>query len=96
MLISVKNGASKTIAASTTSAQVTLDVESQGVVIANDGTQAAFIRIGLGTQTAVATDFCVLGGQSVVLAKPSNHLNVAALTAASTTSIKVAPVDVLG
>lgn len=95
MLIAAKNGQTKTISATTSSSQITLDVQSEGVVIANDGTQAAFVRIGLGSQTAVTTDFCVLGGQSVVLNKPSAHLNVAAITSTGSTSIKVMPVDVL-
>lgn len=95
MLISIKNGVADTISATTTSSEITLTVQSEAVVIANDGTQAAFVRIGLGTQTAIVDDFCILGGQSVVLSKPANHLNVAAITASSTTSIKVMPVDVL-
>ena len=95
MLISMKIAQTKTIAVTTASAEVVLDVPSEGIVLANDGTDAAFIRIGLGAQTALATDFCILGGQSVVLSKPAEHLNIAAITAAGTTSIKAMPVDVL-
>lgn len=95
MLLSLKNGQSVTIAATTSSAEQALAVNSESVVIANDGTTSAFIRIGLGSQTAVLTDFLLLGGQSIVISKPANHLNVAAITASGSTSIKVMPVDVI-
>lgn len=56
-------------------------------------TAAAYVRIGSGVQTAVATDLLVQPGDSVILMVPHGTPNVAALQVAATGKVVVTPVE---
>lgn len=56
-------------------------------------TAAATVRIGSGTQTAVATDLLVQPGDAVILVCPHANPNVAALQVTTSGKVIVTPLD---
>jgi hypothetical protein len=61
--------------------------------LTNVGTKACFVRLGPTTQTAVTTDFCINGAETVVVSLPVGSTNLGAICAGSdTTTLCVSPV----
>ena len=89
----------KSILASSTSASATLDATdvlstanggNDVMRIVNSGTKTAFIRWGVGAQTALTTDMPILGGVTEVFTKSTATDTVAAITSgADTTTIYI-------
>lgn len=74
----------KTLAATSTSASVTLatpDVSSNVLRIVNLGPNTAFLRWGVGAQTALTTDMPMLSGTVEVFSKSTTADTVAAICA---------------
>lgn len=89
-------GQTQSIAATTTSASVTLSgtgVQSKGMLIANSGTVPIHYRCGEGAQTATTADPVVLGGESRVFLKQDGHNTVAIRTNTGTATVFVCPGD---
>ncbi|CAB4203029.1 hypothetical protein UFOVP1365_21 [uncultured Caudovirales phage] len=85
-------GGTKSISVSSTSAETTISGNPKQLRLTNTGTSVCFFRFGSSTQTAVATtDMPVLPGVSVVVSVPVGTTNVAAITAALTTTLYVTP-----
>ena len=82
-------GATATINATTTSASASVNANVTTLEVQNAGSAAAFIRVGTGAQTAVATDYPILAGQSKLITKAIGADTVAAITGTGTTTIYV-------
>ena len=74
--------ATLTLAATATSANGAISPVAQTLEIQNAGGSTAFVRWGIGTQTAVTTDYPVLSGQSKVITCGTGNTNFAAICAA--------------
>jgi hypothetical protein len=86
-------GLTQTIAGTVASASITLTavgVNNPHALISNEGTTTAFIRFGIGAQTATAADVPLLGGNQVVL-NIGGANTVAAIMATGTANIYVTP-----
>lgn len=84
-------GQTKTLNASTSSSSVNIQTGQKQMYVANEGTVTVFIKSGVGSQTADATDFPLLPGQAEVLTKGHSHDTVAAVTASGTAKVFVNP-----
>lgn len=81
----------KTISASTSSSNVLVHTCANVAILYNITSQEAFYAVGTAnTQTAATTDFSLPGNTYVVLSVPRGGY-VAAITASSTTTIRVVP-----
>ena len=83
------------ITTSATSANATIPNSSAGVLpryIRISATANAFVRIGSGAQTAVATDMLVQPAESVILAVNGNN-NIAAIQQLAAGIVQVSPVE---
>lgn len=78
-------GATSTLAASTTSASVSIDPYATAVRVLNAGSQLAFIRFA---GTATTADLPIPSGATEVFTK-NGAASIAAITAASTTTLYV-------
>lgn len=78
--------ATVSIAATTTSASVTLDQFSNVVRVVNAGTDTVFIKFGKGATTATATDMPVLASATETFTKGDNT-TVAARAATTTATV---------
>lgn len=76
-----------TIAASTTSANVTLPTGGDTCVVYNSGTVLAFVRLDGAGAVATSVDFPVPPGAQVVLDCPSTVTTATAITASSTVTV---------
>lgn len=84
-------GSGQAISASTTSASVNgVDTFCEDLYVVNDGSVTAFLRWGVGAQTATTADFPLPGGSAQVVRK-KNANTVAAITASGTTTIRIIP-----
>lgn len=84
------------IATSGVSAGTTIPVSSSGErprYIRVAATAAAYVRIGVGAQTAVTTDLLVQPGDAVVLGVPSGVTHIAALQVAAAGVVQVSPLE---
>ena len=81
--------ATATIAASTTSANASISTRAVTLEIQNDGLVTCFVRWGVGTQTAVTTDYPILPGQSKIVTCETGNNNVAVITSTGTTTVYV-------
>lgn len=88
------NGSSQTISATSTSSSITLTAAQAGctqLMVTNKGTGEAFIRWGVGAQTAVTTDIPILSGGIYTFNKGLAD-TVAAITSGSDTAlVRVTP-----
>lgn len=75
-----------TLAVTATSANVAISAIPPVVEIQNAGDSIAFCRWGIGTQTAVTTDYPVLPGQSKSITIGTGNNNFAAICAAGLTT----------
>lgn len=83
-------GSTVTISASTTSASVSLSSMTsrpQQIVITNSGSNIAFVRYGIGAQTATVADLPILPNAAVVLSLNPDSDTLAAITASGATAI---------
>ena len=79
-----------TLAVSNTSANVQMSACGETALLWNVGTQEAFYRIGVGSgTTAVTTDNSLPGNSFVVINVGNAKLYLAAITASSTTNIRI-------
>lgn len=86
-------GKGQPISASTTSASITLDaagVAANQLAIYNAGSVLAFVRVGIGAQTATSADLFIPPGAFITITKGRGD-TVAAITASSTATIYVMP-----
>lgn len=81
------------ISGTTTSASSVLTTKSNFVQVVNSGTTVAFVRFGVGSATALTTDYPILGGQSVILAKAETETYIGAIMASGTATIYVTAID---
>jgi hypothetical protein len=81
-------GNGQAIAASITSASVAVEPTHPEVYIFNDGAVTAFVRWGVGAQTATSADYPIPANAVRVLYK-HNADTVAALTASGTSNVRV-------
>lgn len=84
-------GTGQTIAATTTTASVTLTGNSLNdsiIRISNAGAAAVFCRAGNGAQTATAADVALLAGTSMIISRPtlSTPINTVACLASTGTA----------
>jgi len=89
---SPKFGAGQSISATTTSASAAtaLDTTLTELYIVNEGPATAFVRWGVGAQTAALTDFPIPSGSAQVVRKDVAD-TVAAITEASTATVRIIP-----
>lgn len=87
------NQLSATISASTTSAGAAIPAPSTttGLRVHNGSTAVAYVRTGVGTQTAVTTDQFIGAGDTLVLQKDPNHTHFATILSAGTGNVYIAP-----
>ncbi|GAA0696320.1 hypothetical protein ISN75_06810 [Dyella marensis] len=85
-------GAGVTIAATTTSANqaFTAGGPLQNVAVTNAGTAVAFVRLGVGAQTATTADMAIAPNATVILTKGLAD-NIAAICASGTATIYAIP-----
>lgn len=86
-------GASVTLAATTTSAggaipQPTGALIGSHLLITNAGAEAAFVRFGVGAQTAVASDMPVRAGSSIIVQR-GQATHVAAIVSGTSATVYV-------
>lgn len=84
-----RRGGAQVIAASTTSASVSVDPRAKSVRIVNTSGQIAHVRIGTGAQTATVNDTPMLTATSLILDKGDGEDTVAVRLAASTGNVFV-------
>ena len=77
-----------TLAVTSGSARVALPDTNTTVVLQNTGSTNLFFKLGNGSVTAAVTDYSLPAGYSIAV-KISTETNVAAITASSTTTLKV-------
>lgn len=85
-----------TITTSGTSAGATIPNNSAGEkprYIRVAATAAAYVRIGVGAQTAVTTDMLVQPGDAVVMAVPSGVTHIAAIQVTAAGVVQVSPLE---
>lgn len=90
---SPKFGAGQSISAisgGSTSAAAALDATLTELYIVNEGPATAFVRWGVGAQTAALTDFPIPSGSAQVVRKDVAD-TVAAITEASTATVRIIP-----
>ncbi len=86
----------KNIATGATSAGTTLPNDSAGNVpryIRLSATAACCFRIGVGAQTAVATDCQVQPGDSLIIAVPSGMTHIAAIQVSTGGQLNITPLE---
>ena len=94
-MFSINQGAGLVVSVTASSSNTALTgyATVRQVKLTNTGTNACFVRLGPVSQTAVTTDFCVGGGESVVVALPVGSLNLGAICLATqSTTLCVSPV----
>lgn len=82
-------GAQATLSATSTSSSVAIPTDAPSVMIANIGPNTAFYRMGVGAQTAVATDAAIPAGGWLIRRKPATAPTadtLAAITASGHTA----------
>lgn len=89
MMVPFTPGATATLSASGVSASVSVAANSSALEIQNAGSVAVFVRVGTATQTAVATDYPVLPGQSKIISKPVGADTLAGITAGVAVTVYV-------
>lgn len=85
-------GAGVTISATTASAgqAFTAGIVQQNVAITNAGTSIAFVRLGVGAQTATINDLAIAPNVTLILTKgPAD--NIAAICASGTATVYAIP-----
>lgn len=81
-------GATTTVAASTTSADESISTKGRTqVLVTNAAAALAYIKSGIGAQTATSADTPVLASSAQVFSIPSNHDTVAVLLASGTGNV---------
>jgi hypothetical protein len=81
-------GATTTVAASTTSADEAIATKGRTqILVTNAATVLAYIKSGIGAQTATSADTPVLGNSAQTFTIPSNHDTVAVLLASGTGNV---------
>lgn len=86
-------GVTATLAATTTSAGAAIpapngSIAGGALLITNAGTEAAFVRIGTGAQTAVATDLPIRAGSSLIIPR-GQATHVAAIVGTTSATVYV-------
>lgn len=84
------------ITTSATSANANVPNDSSGTkprYVRVAATAAAYVRIGSGAQTAVATDMLIQPGDSVILMVPAGTPNVGAIQVAAAGIVNVTPIE---
>lgn len=82
-------GATTTISATVASAGGTFDASTGRIRVINAGPNTAFLRCGIGAQTAVATDVPILAGAIEVFSVPSNLTHAAAISPGGTATVYI-------
>lgn len=82
------------VSASTTSANGTLAIQTDDVIVSNPSTSVAFVRFSsTAAPTAVTTDFPVVGGSQVRLTKGRSELYIGVILNTGTGTIYFSPVQ---
>lgn len=89
LLRPLKPFATAALTATTTSSNAAIPSNAQVLEIQNAGDAVVFVRWGIGTQTAVTTDYPVLPGQSKVVTCEIGNNNVAVIAASGTNTVYV-------
>lgn len=86
------NDASVSLSVSTTSANVALGGGGSSILIDNTGalSGACFVRSGYSDVVATTADMQIAAGEKAVYAIDPSHTHVAAITAAGTTTLRLA------
>lgn len=86
-------GKTVTVSGSTTSASTAIDTLTLGgqVLCTNAGTVVAFVKAGVGAQTATSADMPLAGGTSRIITVPAGTDTVAGITATSTANLYFTP-----
>lgn len=84
-------GATVSLSATTSSSNANITAGNSALRVVNSGTGVAFIRWGVGTQTAVVTDLPILPSSMEVFGIPIGANNVAAITATGTATVYATP-----
>lgn len=71
------------------SQSVSVTAAATALEIQHNGTAVAFVRVGTGAQTAVATDYPILPGQSKIITKPVGADTFAAIATAGAGTLYV-------
>lgn len=85
-----RRGANQAVTTGAVSASVAIDPVAKSVRIVNfDSTNAAYVRIGPGTQTATAADTPIRANSEIILQKGEGEGTLAYLSAAGTPVIHI-------
>jgi hypothetical protein len=83
-------GATVSIAAGTSTANVALTGNGEQLELQNTGAVTVFVNLGASAVTAAVTDYPVLAGQSKLITRnPDSHTHLAAITASGTATLYV-------
>lgn len=86
-------GDSVAISATTTSADEAISVPHGRAVVSNTGSVWAYLKTGIGAQTAVvATSYPLAPDSQQTISIPTDHNTAAAITEAGSTTVRVTPV----
>ena len=59
---------------------------ANAALLTNVGAKAVFVRTGTSAQTATVADLCLAANSSIVINRPTNHVNLGVVCSASDTA----------